>query len=160
MAISETCCSSKAYFVEVDNLSQKFGYSLAKCRHIFKLALPNNKNTPTETFQSRLALRVPSHVSLKLALPIGDIDCRSRSPLAAWMTVPKTTIHKNYRVKLWQNNIGIAGKILSVKSKTVAHAMQEGAYYFFWPCVATFHLRHDPTASFRAYPVHSKYYST
>ena len=61
------------------------------------------------------------HILLELLLP----ECLPRFGIvgvfAARMLVPETAVNKYNGLVLWQNNVGTAGKVPSVQTKSVAH---------------------------------------
>lgn len=129
-------------------------YPFLKRHQIFKFALPNYKNMPAETFQSRFGLFVAFYISFKFFLPVCRIGSRSRSSLTVRVAVPKTAIYKNSRMKFGQDDVWTAGKVFSMESETVTHSMKKRTHDFFRASIASLYPRHNQTPLFQSYLIH------
>lgn len=67
--------------------------------------------------------------------------------------MPKTAVHKNDGPESGKNNIGFAGKVLSVKAKAISHPVEKAAHGFLGGGVFSANPRHVPASLFGRYVV-------
>ena len=68
---------------------------------VLRLAFPDGSDLPSQCFKTLQGLLISGDVSIELFLPELDSRLGSRGLLAAWVTVPKTSMYEyNYTVPL------------------------------------------------------------
>jgi hypothetical protein len=78
---------------------------------------------------------IPSAISFELVRPKLSPIRRRCAILATLMSVPKTAMNKQCHSQTDKYDIRIARQTLTVKSKTITHAMQQRAHSHFRRCI-------------------------
>jgi len=74
---------------------------------------------------------VASGVAFQLVEPEPSIVCRRRAVLTARMPVPEAAVNKQGDASTYENDIRIAWQVLTMKSKSITHAMKLRAHSLF-----------------------------
>jgi hypothetical protein len=105
-------------------LIQEFRYAPFHLRYSGQFTFPNHQHAPTKLTEFRLSLFVSNHVCIEFGIPKTGACRRPRGAFAASVLMPETTMNKYNLFVFRQNNIRIAGQILSVQAKPVSQSMK------------------------------------
>jgi hypothetical protein len=78
------------------------------------------------------------------------------------VTVPEATMHKDYLLSTWKNDIRITGQITAMQTETEAVRMEKLAHNQFWLRVHLFNSRHALRKAERhtsLFPIRSSHHS-
>ena len=107
---------------------------------IRKVALPDNKDTPSLVFELASCLFMSVDVLLKLLHPEVYTAFRGVCKSASRMPVPEAAVNEDHCLELWQDNIRGSGKRFNMQSEAVPHSVQQTSHNLLGTCV----LRSDP----------------
>lgn len=88
--------------------------------HVFYLAFPDDKRSPSQKIQFPLARLVSSNVSFDFLLPVNAICFRHPASSIAFMPMPKTTMDEDRFFPAGKHDIRLSGEVLAVETKSVA----------------------------------------
>lgn len=122
-------------------------------RHVINLAqfaLPDHQGPPSGKLKIVDRLRIPSDVTVQLAIPEFAVRRRPLCPRTTRMPVPETAVDEHHFSILGEHYVRLARKVGSVKTEPKAHAVQKAPYPELTLGVATFHMRHYAATCFLA----------
>jgi hypothetical protein len=90
-----------------------------------QFAFPHDDDVPAQLTKFSPNLKVTFHVPSELRIP----KIRSRfgrvGELAATVPVPETAVNEHDGSVFWQDDVGLSGKVGSMKAKPISHPMQQ-----------------------------------
>lgn len=116
---------------------------------VLQLTFPNHNYVPSELSQFLLILPITFDCPLKFRQPVILTAGRSRRTGATNMPMPETPVHKYNYFVLWQNDVWLAGQIMTMQPESKSQAMQERTHDPFWGRILASNTTHDLASFFR-----------
>jgi hypothetical protein len=90
---------------------------------IADLAFPDNKNFPSIFSKFAQIFLISGNITLPFCLPEFGIGCRFYFTIPAFVHMPETAVNKYDFSMFCQDNIGMAGKVFSMKGIAISHSV-------------------------------------
>ena len=121
-------------------------YPFSQPFSVFRFALPDYQHSPAFRVQRRYMFLIALLVACDFLRPVAPVSPGCSVATFAGVTVPETSMHKNYLPARAEHQVRFSGQILSVQSITETHAVHYPADGHFRPGVLTLDCTHRSTA--------------
>ena len=123
-------------------------YPFSQPFSVFRFALPDYQHSPAFRVQRRYMFLIALLVACDFLRPVAPVSPGCSVATFAGVTVPETSMHKNYLPARAEHQVRFSGQILSVQSVTETHGMYKPAHSHLRLGVATSDSPHNAAALF------------
>ena len=113
-----------------------------------RLAFPNYSHAPVKFRKLFVGSGVSFNIRCELVCPILCPALRHSGLRAAFVAVPKTSVHEHGDPMLREDEVRFSRQILAMKPKTQTHFVGRSAYALFRRCMLAPNPRHQPGTAF------------
>lgn len=110
-------------------IAAKFIFS---SRQNVRFTLPDLNHAPACLLEYLLSISIALNVAGELWEPVFLVRCRQFGKPAPGMLVPKAAMYEDHCSVFWENQVGCAGQIATMKSEPKTETMQNPAHSPLW----------------------------
>lgn len=102
-----------------------------QCMLVFCFTIPNRQHRPPLHRQRTSDISVSCSISFYLLPPIVSIGLGDAGTALAVVAMPKASVDENHFSAAYEREIGLSGQIVTMKTVTVAHLVNQTPYNHF-----------------------------
>jgi hypothetical protein len=121
---------------------------------VLRLAFPYDRDPPSRSLKRRYSCPIAGHIPFELADPKLDVGDGNGRPLAAFVPVPKASVHENHQLVPGKHEIWTPRKITAMQAEPEADTVSGTTHGPFRLSVGAPDLRHHPAAGRNGEPIH------